>query len=745
MIQRSITIRRVLLYCTTILTTVLMSLGGTSKAQSAPGMAAIEPYPGAPLCPTHNDSAWHGLWDYERGCHYNHTHETDPSTANGVFGDAGNLWGGQTVSYPWMTANENDQAGHNGYKYAVNLNPTPFGAQEGYNYEPFLSRPPNYVTAFRIQMHDIGGNAHVTKRFHSYYLEARIQSRNSNQTGIIRTGGWADFGCYHLNYKTEFLLFPGTDPTNPDGTDACGTTQSIHADPYHTSRSLEYLQYVNNAANVQFWTSHDRYGYNQMAYFFFRTLDGWGGVDRNDPYAEHLICPDLTCRYNASEHHVFTVFVKIPASLDTDNDGIVNYTGYTDRKGNIVQGCTTPGLDCVPLQIVNASVGTAIWSRNESPDYPGQGECVPDADIYFNPQGQPVTGLCHTTQPGMQVDGLKPSGWIEFPNHSHNPAPTNTPMSSPSGPFVSTEVNPTSVNVGGTASASIVLNNVPAEGYKSAEFTCTYNTYESTGSVEISSIVPTTLFGLDPVVAIHDPQNGTFIAAIAGTNGNRATTTGPAFTFNVKGLQAGQSKIQCTSRVSKGDNIPIDLPSTGTTLAILGTESSPTPPGAPTSTPGDHEHPTPTNTPFVESPTPISPTEGSLTGQVVASKPVTLNLLDANGATITSLPANPDGTFSLTALAGNYTLVATASGFLSHQGSVTINAGNTTAKPMIHLLAGDVDGNAVIDQFDALTIGMSYTTSSPAAADLNNDGVIDFLDLELMSENYRQIGPSVWE
>ena len=82
---------------------------------------------------------------------------------------------------------------------------------------------------------------------------------------------------------------------------------------------------------------------------------------------------------------------------------------------------------------------------------------------------------------------------------------------------------------------SVKLNNVPVEGYKSAEFSCTYNA----GLVEKSNIVPTDLFGADPVSAVHDPQIGPFIVAIAGTHSNRATTSGPAFTFSARGLQAG--------------------------------------------------------------------------------------------------------------------------------------------------------------------------------------------------------------
>jgi hypothetical protein len=327
---------------------------------------------------------------------------------------------------------------------------------------------------------------------------------------------------------------------------------------------------------------------------------------------------------------------------------------------------------------------------------------------------------------------------LAVPPHSTSAAgetPTPSTAMPPADPFVSTEANPTNLQIGETALVSVKLNNVPIEGHKSAEFTCTYNT----GLVEKSNITVTDLFGVDPVTAIHDPQNGTFIVAIAGANSNRATTSGTAFTFSVKALQAGQSPIQCAARVSKGDNVPIELPSTVTSLTILGTESSPTPFVPATSTSGEHAHPTATSTVF-ESPTPL-PT-GSLSGQVLASKPVTVHLFDANQVEIASVLVNPDGTFLLTPLPGDYTLDTTASGFLSYQGSVTITPGNPTVFPPVSLLAGDIDGNDVIDQFDALTIGMSYTSSTPEAADLNNDTVINFLDLELLAENYRQTGPT---
>jgi hypothetical protein len=134
-----------------------------------------------------------------------------------------------------------------------------------------------------------------------------------------------------------------------------------------------------------------------------------------------------------------------------------------------------------------------------------------------------------------------------------------------------------------------------------------------------------------------------------------------------------------------------------------------------------------------------------LNGQVNASKPVTISLFDANNAQVASVSANPDGTFNLQAPAGTYTIIASASGFLTAQGSVTVNSGAASTMPTISLLAGDIDNNNVIDQLDAMTIGMNYNAADPTSADLNSDGVINVLDLELLARNYRATGPVAWQ
>ena len=276
--------------------------------------------------------------------------------------------------------------------------------------------------------------------------------------------------------------------------------------------------------------------------------------------------------------------------------------------------------------------------------------------------------------------------------------------------------------MGQIAAVNVNLNNIPIGGYSSAEFTCTYNPT----LVEVSNIAVTNLFGADPVAAINGPQNGSFIVAIAGSNGNRATVDGTAFTFNAKGLQAGQTVIECTARVSKGDNILVNIPSTGAANLTIG--------NVPTNTPTPI--PTFTSTPL---PAPV------ITGQVLASKPVTIRLYNADNSLATTVVANTDGTFNFTAPAGIYTITATADGFLGAQGSVTLTDGLTSTMSVVALLAGDIDNNGVIDQFDALTIGMSYNTAIPPAADLNNDGTINVLDLELLAQNYRISGAIAWQ
>lgn len=538
------------------------------------------------------------------------------------------------------------------------------------------------------------------------------------------------------------------------------------------------------------------------------------------------------------------------------------------------------------------------------------------------------------------------------------PTSTSTP---PSGPYVSTVTDLLSINVDQSATVTVHLNNVPAEGYTSAEFTCPYNA--SLG--EASNIVFTNLFGSDPVTAVNGPQNGSFIAAVAGTSGNKATTSGDVFSFQLKGLQAGQIALDCTARVSTGNNQLSAIPSVGTSITIIGLSPTPVPsststaivePPPPTFTPigttpaptltaspppyfptltpdGSGSTPMPSSTPggdwltflnstygfmfghpgqivdgrtdnyarinlpFVQgtnlvdkylevivaegvstcqsplatssilqssetvvisgipflkqtggdagagnlhqwvaystsrgnacvsldfvlhslnpgnfstpppvfdyaaeslvfgqiastyswltvlptststpatvppatgsptaTPTPASVASPTLTftstpgssptpssgnaaivGQITASKPVVINVYDQNATLVGTVTTDPDGRFQIEVPPGTSRIVAVSQGFLQTQATETIASGITRFLPPVALLAGDIDGNGAIDQFDALTIGMNYNAVSPAVADLNGDAIINVLDLEALARNYHKTGPIPWQ
>jgi hypothetical protein len=73
-----------------------------------------------------------------------------------------------------------------------------------------------------------------------------------------------------------------------------------------------------------------------------------------------------TLPYNGSQSRVENLTVQLDPSSPfvqsiTDSTGFANYNGYTDRYGSPVSGCTSVGLDCVPLSIVHIRPGTYWW------------------------------------------------------------------------------------------------------------------------------------------------------------------------------------------------------------------------------------------------------------------------------------------------------------------------------------------------------------------------------------------------
>jgi len=262
------------------------------------------------------------------------------------------------------------------------------------------------------------------------------------------------------------------------------------------------------------------------------------------------------------------------------------------------------------------------------------------------------------------------------------------------------------LKTGDTVTYAISLQNLPAEGLTSAEYSCRYDP----ALAEVSGLTDAGLFGTDAIAALNGPSGGTFVYALAGAS-KKATTAGTVFRFSLKALAAGSFSFDCRVRASKGGDL-FDIAFTPTTINIVSATAS----------------------------------NATITGKVHANGlPVTITLSGAQQIPV-GVTANADGSFSLSVPAGSYTsIIAWAPGFLSAQrGSLTLSAGGTLSMPEIALLAGDINNDNNIDKADVLIIGINYNKSAPFAGDLNNDGQINLLDLQLLAPNYGKNGPITW-
>lgn len=350
---------------------------------------SADPYPGAPLCPeeAHDSEAYHGLWNSDLGCHYDHTHNAPPFALNTIFGPVGQPYGGQTISYPWQTPGENEYK-HTGYKW------------EYASLGSCLTNEPddNCVTAFRLQFHVVGQFG-ANFRTHSFWLEGRVCDQTGQQCGTIKTGGWSDFGILCVPYKGDHVPLPGMDPPNPP-TLANGEVD-CEVPPYRGH--VDHQVALERGKDISYtWNSSSRYGYNNIVEYDFQSRDDFGGINVNEPAELSFVCPGFRCDSNHSTMLVYEIIVDIPAALDTDGDGFVTYSGYSDRYGSVLDGdCSPLDIDCVPLEIENVPVGVASYRVPLRPDTPHN-----EYDVYF----------CGGTVCGPDDPGATPAGWIVHPN-----------------------------------------------------------------------------------------------------------------------------------------------------------------------------------------------------------------------------------------------------------------------------------------------------------------------------------------
>lgn len=313
--------------------------------ESSPGPGGVEPYAGAPACPTHDDRAYHGIWDAERGCHYNHSHGDDPHSVDHIFGTEFYEWAGGEISYPWETPQENELK-HAAYNWFVRV-------IDGCSSQ-FAD---GCVRAFRAQAHGVGAVQGDIVPFHSAWLEALVCSETQPDVcGIVRGGGWQ--GPADLFIDGHLIL------------DREDNVNRFFLSYFHTGNA-QFTTWYNSVPSSFFDVTmqfEDRWnaappgegctgtGDETECGFLYSSeqelLDAteWFCDSNGDGVPDEQDCPS-----NSSRRQIHVVGAGFPGGyydlLDPDRDGVSTYNGFTDRYGEPVEGCTEIGLDCVPFRL----------------------------------------------------------------------------------------------------------------------------------------------------------------------------------------------------------------------------------------------------------------------------------------------------------------------------------------------------------------------------------------------------------
>ena len=293
---------------------------------------------------------WHDLWNEVDGCHYNHEHKQNPHDKDDIFGTEIYELAGGDISYPWA-------GGTNGSENFM----WPAGKHQSYGwlYRGFnasrcaVGTRPYCVETFRLQYHATLGYAGASGRFHSFWLEAKVCNIDTNECGIVRTGGHQDFGF--LTVDGVHVPLPG-DPSLIDQ----GAARRNH-------------RFARGNVFTATWYGDAKVGGISVI------GETWGKINPNNTLDPILHCPDFQCQYNGSSIGPHIVSITLLPRHYTDGDGFGDFVGFSDRFGNIVPDCSL-GVDCIPLKVEGALIEHYQYRDGQ----PGESDISPPGEFWIS-------------------------------------------------------------------------------------------------------------------------------------------------------------------------------------------------------------------------------------------------------------------------------------------------------------------------------------------------------------------------
>lgn len=365
----------------------------TPPVISSPTIVPTPTLDGLPICAEHDPNAWHALISADGSCHYDHEHKHDPMEACGsLFGEPGAWFGGTSLSYFWQTPEENLHK-HEGYGWIVRCD-------IGANSNP-ADPNPNYSHNFRSQIHldpmpfkmesglFAGG---YLGRQHSFSIETEVCRKSDNQCGILRWGGWLNFGDLELRSGNTVLTqcVPLADvsedcPHGPGGS-------KIHFDfptfPGTIPGKATFFWYGEQST-----TDQESLEVLNPTVIAFTMADAMVDVQLTTLYTpdQVMFCPMMDCPLNGSTISQHELTFNVRANLfDPDGDGFATGTWFLDQYGRMNTECMSAGqvlgngLFCIPLVMEHVPVGAAEYGDPENNQIGPEG--VRDFDL--SPAGE---------------------------------------------------------------------------------------------------------------------------------------------------------------------------------------------------------------------------------------------------------------------------------------------------------------------------------------------------------------------
>ena len=130
-------------------------------------------------------------------------------------------------------------------------------------------------------------------------------------------------------------------------------------------------------------------------------------------------------------------------------------------------------------------------------------------------------------------------------------------------------------------------------------------------------------------------------------------------------------------------------------------------------------------------------------GQVLyqtSPRPAKIELFGSNGALVDGAVSAATGAYTLSAPAGSgYTLVVTKPGYLSYTiRNLTLKEGESIETVDLRLLAGDINGDGIVDSVDVICLLDEYGKAPVVYpyADIDGNGIVDSADLLYLADGY---------